>query len=171
MRFDKLTIKAQEAIQDAQAVATRFQHSTLEVDHLLLAMVEQNSGTTRPLLEKVGVDPDRVRTELNDELQKLPKVQGAANYGAAISNRLQKIFNDAFSEAELMQDEYVSTEHLLLSITSYTGDAGKILRGFGATKELVQKAIEDLRGGRRVTDPNAEDKHQALEKNAIDLTP
>jgi ATP-dependent Clp protease ATP-binding subunit ClpB len=170
MRFDKLTIKAQEAIQDAQNVATRFQHSSLDVEHLLIALLEQNGGTSTPLLEKVGVDPDRVRAELNDQMMQYPKVQGAASYGGSISNRLQKVFNDAFSEAERMLDEYVSTEHLLLSTTSDTGDAGKLLRSHGATKELVQKAIEDLRGGRRVTDPNAEDKYQALEKYAIDLT-
>jgi len=170
MRFDKLTIKAQEAVQDAQNIATRFQHSTLDVEHLLLALLEQNGGTTGPLLEKVGVDPDKVRSELNSNLQELPKVQGASNYGAAISNRLQKVFNDAFTEAERMADEYVSTEHLLLAVCSDTGDAGKLLRANGITKDLVQKAVDDLRGGRRVTDPNAEDKYQALEKYAIDLT-
>src|SRR6476620_5670707 len=134
MRFDKLTIKAQEAIQDAQNVATRFQHSNLDVEHLLLALLEQNGGTSRPLLEKVGVDPDRVRAELNDQMMQYPKVQGAASYGGSISNRLQKVFNDAFSEAERMLDEYVSTEHLLLATTSDTGDAGQLLRSHGATK-------------------------------------
>ena len=170
MRFDKLTIKAQEAIQDAQNVATRFQNSTLDVEHLLLALLEQDGGTTGPLLEKVGVDPNRVRAAVSEELARVPKVQGAGNYGSAMSNRLSKVFNDAFSDAEKMQDEYVSTEHLLLATAADTGEAGKILRGEGATKDLIQKAVDDLRAGRRVTDPNAEDKYQALEKYAIDLT-
>ncbi|MEA2553723.1 MAG: ATP-dependent Clp protease ATP-binding subunit ClpB [Fimbriimonadaceae bacterium] len=170
MRFDKLTIKAQEAIQDAQSIAARFQHSTVDVEHLLLGLLEQNGGTSRPLMEKVGTDPDRVRVDLQKNLEELPKVTGAASYGTAFSNRLQKVFNDAFSEADTMGDEYISTEHLLLATTSDTGDAGKLLRSHGVTKELIAQAIEELRGGRRVTDPNAEDKYQALEKYAIDLT-
>ncbi len=170
MRFDKLTIKAQEALQDAQNVATRFQHSTLDVEHLLLALLEQNGGTTNALLEKIGIDADRVRIELNQEMEKLPKVQGAASYGSSMSSRLQKVTNEAFTEADRMKDEYVSTEHLLLALSADTGDAGKLLRANGVTTELVQKAIDDLRGGRRVTDPNAEERYQALEKYAIDLT-
>jgi ATP-dependent Clp protease ATP-binding subunit ClpB len=169
MRFDKLTIRAQEAFQEAQGLTQNYQHSTIEVEHLLLALLIKE-GVTRPLLEKLGVDPDRVISDIKDMLGKAPKVSGASTYGSAISNRLQKIFNESFSIAEKMDDEYVSSEHMLLAIADDTGDAGKILRSFNVKTEDLQKAIDELRGGRKVTDPNAEDRYQALEKYGIDLT-
>jgi ATP-dependent Clp protease ATP-binding subunit ClpB len=170
MRFDKLTIRAQDAIQVAQSVATRFQHSTIEVEHLLLALLEQNEGLARPILEKVGADAGNVRRQVEEELDTVPKVSGAAAYGASMGNRIQRVFNDAFSIAEKMQDEYVSTEHFLLAMTDDTGAIGKILKVNGVAKEALTAAVDDLRGGRRVTDQNAEDRYQALEKYGIDLT-
>ena len=169
MRFDKLTIKVQEALQDAQAIAARHQHSSIDVEHLLSALLDQE-GVARPILEKLSVDPGAVHAELEHDLQASPKVQGAAAYGAQMSSRLQQVFNAAFAEADSMHDEFVSTEHLLLAISDDKATAGKILRSHGVSREHLIAAIEDIRGGRRVTDANAEEKYQALEKYGIDLT-
>src|ERR1044072_5013357 len=170
MRFDKLTIKAQEALQIAQSVAQRFQHSNMEVEHLLLALMEQDGGLTKPLLEKVGADPRRISQELEADLNKAPKIQGAVAHGTNLSTRMQKLVQDAFSLAADMKDEYVATEHFLLAITSEAGFSGKLLRSNGITKDALELAIGDVRGGRRVTDPNAEDRYQALEKYGVDIT-
>jgi ATP-dependent Clp protease ATP-binding subunit ClpB len=169
MRFDKLTIKAQEALSEAQGVATRFQHSTIDVEHLLLALLQQD-GVTRPLLEKLDVDPDFLVQQVEAELEKAPKVTGAASYGASMSGRLTKVFNDAFAEADTMKDEFISTEHVLLAIALEAGSAGKLLKANGVSADQLRLAIEDIRGGKRVTDQSAEDKYQALEKYGIDLT-
>jgi len=170
MRFDKLTVKAQEAIQNGQSEAERLQHSAVDVEHILLALLQEDAGVTRPILQKVGVDPDRVRQEVQADLERQPKVTGGAGYGGTLSGRLQKVFNDAFSIADKLKDDYVSTEHVLLAMADETGFAGRSLRAAGVTRAALEAAIEDVRGGRRVTDPNAEDRYQALEKYGIDLT-
>ncbi|HTQ10595.1 MAG TPA: Clp protease N-terminal domain-containing protein, partial [Fimbriimonadaceae bacterium] len=170
MRFDKLTIKAQEAMQIAQSVAQRYQHSNIEVEHLLLALLEQDGGLTRPLIEKVGADYHRITRELEADLEKSPKVQGQVAHGTNLSTRLQKVVQDAFSVADDMKDDYVSTEHFLLAISSEAGFSGKLLRSNGITTDALELAITDVRGGRRVTDPNAEERYQALEKYGIDIT-
>src|SRR5688500_511611 len=107
MRFDKLTIKVQEAFQDAQAIASRLQHSNIDVEHIILALLEQE-GVTRPILEKLSVDPSAVAHEIEQELERAPKVQGAASYGSSMTGRLQQLFNSAFSEADTLRDEFVS---------------------------------------------------------------
>jgi ATP-dependent Clp protease ATP-binding subunit ClpB len=171
MRFDKLTLKAQNAIEIAQAVASRFQQTNMEPETLLLALLEQPEGLARPILEKVGANPNLLTRDADAELAGTPKVQGAtANYGGSIGSRLQKVFNEAFGIADKMGDEYVSTEHFLLALTDDSGAAGRILKQAGVTKKALDAAIEDLRGGRNVTDQNAEDKYQSLEKYSIDLT-
>jgi ATP-dependent Clp protease ATP-binding subunit ClpB len=170
MRFDKLTIKAQQAFQEAQSTAERLHHTSVDADHLLAALLAQDDGVTRPILEKLSADPQAIRQEIDDELERAPKVQGAANYGSSITGRLQKVFNDAFAEADTLKDDYVSTEHLLVALAGEPGAAGKALRGQGVTKEALLTAIDDIRGGRRVTDENAEQRYQALDKYGIDLT-
>jgi ATP-dependent Clp protease ATP-binding subunit ClpB len=170
MRFDKLTMKAQDAVQAAQSVAEQYKHTSIEVEHLLLALLQQDEGLTKPLLEKLDADPRAIRQEVQQELEKAPKVEGAAGYGAAVSGRLQKVFTDAFREADAMKDEYISSEHLLLGLTDEAGFGGKLLRANGVTKDKLRAAIDDIRGGRRVTDQNPEEKYQALEKYGIDLT-
>ncbi|AIE88005.1 ATP-dependent chaperone ClpB [Fimbriimonas ginsengisoli] len=170
MRLEKLTVKAQEAIRDAQAIATDQQHSALDVEHLLVAMLQQEGGIARPILQKVGADPDLIRREVEGELDRSSKVTGGGNYGESLSNRIQTIFNEAFKEADRRKDEYVSTEHLLLAISEDPGVSGRALRSNGVTKASLSSAIDELRAGRRVTDPNAEDSYQALEKYGIDLT-
>jgi ATP-dependent Clp protease ATP-binding subunit ClpB len=170
VRFDKLTLKAQEALQNAQGIAERMHHSSVDVEHLLLASLQQEEGVVRPLLEKVGADSQGIRGQLEEELEKAPKVSGASSYGGTLTGRLQKAFTTAFSEADSMKDEFVSSEHILLAIAEDQGASGKILRSFGITVEALRTAVDDLRGGRRVTDQNAEDRYQALDKYGIDLT-
>lgn len=170
MRFDKLTLKAQEAIQEAQSFAEKFKHSSVEVEHALFALLSQVEGITKPLLEKLSVDPEIVKAQLQKELDSLPKVSGSVNYGGTIGTRLSKVFTDAFSLADDLKDEYVSTEHMLAAISDEPGVAGKLLRSNGVNKKDLLTAIEDLRGGRRVTSATAEDSYQSLEKYAVDLT-
>jgi ATP-dependent Clp protease ATP-binding subunit ClpB len=170
MRFDKLTLKAQEAVQDAQSLAERLKHSSVEVEHALMALLSQSEGITGPLLEKVGVDAGILKGSLQKELDSLPKISGAASYGGTIGTRLSKVFTDAFSLADQLKDDYVSTEHLLVAISEESGAAGKLLRSNGVTKKDLLAAIEDVRGGRRVTSQTAEESYQALEKYANDLT-
>ncbi len=170
MRFDKLTLKAQDALQTAQTLAERYKQTSVEPEHLLLALLIQDGGLAGPLLEKVGADPGAVRHSIEEALEAMPKVQGAAGYGSSFSNSLSKVFNEAFKEAEHMKDEYVSTEHFLFGLAGDAGNVGKTLRSFGVTRDLLVSASVEIRGGRRVTDQNAEEKYQALDKYGIDLT-
>ena len=170
MRFEKLTLKAQEAFQGAQHLAEELKHQTVDVEHLLVALIQTPDGLSRSLLAKMDADPDRILRETRAGLDALPKVGGAASYGSSISTRLSNVFNDAFSRAEAMKDEFVSTEHLLLAVAGEPGASGKLLRASGVTDTGLLAAIEDVRGGRRVTDQGAEDRYQSLEKYGIDLT-
>ncbi len=170
MRFDKLTLKAQDAFQEAQQAASRYQHSNIDVEHLLLAMLEQPDGVTVPILEKLGVNPNELRRQVEVELEKAAKVSGAASHGSGMSGRLTKVFNDAFSEASKLEDEYISSEHFLISLADEPGFSGKLLRSMGVTKAALLKAVQEIRGGRKITDQNAEDRYQSLEKYGNDLT-
>ncbi len=170
MRFDKLTLRAQDAFQSAQNLATEMQHPNIDVEHLLLALLEQTDGIARPILEKLSADPSAISASIRKELTRQPKVQGGAGHGANIASRLQKVFNDAFAEAAAMHDDYVSTDHFLLAISQEAGFAGKELKSNGVTSDLLKIAIEEIRGGRRVTDPSSEDNYRSLEKYGIDLT-
>ncbi len=171
MRFEKLTLKSQEAFQSAQQAAVDYQHQTIDAEHLLLGLLRQDGGVVRPLLEKASLEPEALVREVEQELGRLPKVQGqSATYGASMTGRLQQVFNDAFRLAESMKDEYVSTEHLLLALVEEKGTSGRLLRAGGLTTKDLQRAIAEIRGGSRVTDTNAEDRYQSLEKYGIDLT-
>ncbi len=170
MRFDKLTVKAQEAFQAAQEIASKHQQANVDAAHLLLGLIQQDGGTTTPLLNKISVDPLMVSAAISREIERLPKIQNAASYGNAIGNDLQRVFTDAFTEADKMTDDYVSGEHLLLALVDDKGVAGRTLRELGASKKDLQVAVDELRKGRRVTNPNADEHFQALEKYGIDLT-
>jgi len=170
MRFDKLTLKAQDAVQAAQELAVQMQHASFDIEHLLVALLRQDEGLVKPLLEKLSADSATILQTVETELARQPKVQGAAQHGATIGQRLQKVFNDAFSEASKLGDEFVSTEHFLLGILGDAGFSGKALRAHGVTRENLLAAIDDIRGGRRVTSQSAEDQFQALDKYGIDLT-
>jgi ATP-dependent Clp protease ATP-binding subunit ClpB len=168
--MDKLTLKAQEAVQMAQGVAERFQHSSIDSEHLLVAMVSQEGGITGPILDKVGAPRNAILSALEGDLARMAKVQGGSGYGSSMSNRVSGIFNRAFKLAEEMKDDYVSVDHFLLAISEDQGSAGKTLRQFGASQDVLRKAIEEIRGGRRVTTADPEGQYQALEKYGIDLT-
>ena len=167
MRFDKFTFKAQESIQQAQKLAEEHQHQTIDVEHLLLALVEQAEGVVQPVLRKMGTNPSQVAQRLKEELRRLPQVSGVPEGQTHITSRLEKILNAALSEAERLKDEYVSTEHLLLAIAEERGGAvGRLLRELGVTKDGIYAALQEIRGGQRVTDQAPEEKYQALERYA-----
>ncbi len=170
MRFDKFTLKAQEAIQEVQNIAQRMGHQQVEPEHILKAIISQGEGIIPLLLKKIGTDPTAIEAEIDRHLDTQPKVYGVAGQ-IYISPRSKEVFDKAFSEAEAMRDEYVSLEHLLLAIAEDTkGPAGKILKRNGVSRDSILKALKDIRGVHRITDPNPEDKYQALERFGKDLT-
>jgi ATP-dependent Clp protease ATP-binding subunit ClpB len=162
-----LTTKAQEVLQAAQALARRRDHQAIDVEHLVLALLEQEDGIARPVLEKIGADLALVASRIEDELRAVPKVQGAEPY---MANRLMKLIDRAEDEAKKLKDEYVSTEHLLVAAAEDRGGAGESLRSAGARADRVREAVRGVRGGGRVTSPEAESQYRALEKYARDLT-
>jgi ATP-dependent Clp protease ATP-binding subunit ClpB len=171
MRMDKLTIKAQEAVQQAQSLAERSQNVQIDVEHLLAALLQQTDGVTGPLLQKLGVNVGLLAQQVEAEIGRLPKVSGSAEHGASLTPRLRTVLNSAFTEAERMKDEYVSTEHLLLGIAADTqGGAARLLKAQGVTPDKLLQALRDVRGSQRVTDQNPEEKYQALERYGRDLT-
>jgi ATP-dependent Clp protease ATP-binding subunit ClpB len=168
MRLDKFTLRGQEAIQAGIELAERNQNQQVEPEHLLCAMLEQAEGIVRPLLGKLGANVQVVLNDCQAAVARFPRVQGGQQY---FSPRLTQIFTAAEKLAEKMQDEYISTEHLLLAIADEKdGAGGKLLRQHGVTKDDLLKAIEQTRGGSRITDQNAESNYQALAKYARDLT-
>ena len=168
-RFDKFTVKAQEALQATQEAASRYGNQQLEPVHLLLALVEQPEGTVPAILERVGVRPAAVLQEAEKSIETLPKVGGTSDHH--LSPALKEIFDQAFKETEAFKDEFVSTEHLLLALTRKAkSPAGTILARLGITHDAILKALVAVRGSQRVTDPNPEAKYQALERYARDLT-
>jgi ATP-dependent Clp protease ATP-binding subunit ClpB len=169
MRFDKFTIKSQELIQNAQTLATQYNHQQIEPEHLLTAMLSEKEGVAQAILNKLGVSPGSVTQKTTEALKRLPKVTGGGTGYA--SPATQKIMEAAFAQAAKMKDEYVNTEHLLLAIADDKNcEAGKILQRVGVTRENVLKVLMDIRGHQRITDPNPEEKYQALEKFSRDLT-
>ena len=169
MRFDRFTIRGQEAIQEGIGVAEKNQNQQFEPEHLLSAMFQQKEGVVKPILGKIGANVATILSEIEAAIEKFPKVSGTQQQ--FFSPRITTIFQNAQKEAEAMQDEYISTEHLLMTIADEKdGDAGRILRSNGVTKEDLIKVVEQMRGGSRITDQNAEENFQALEKYAQDLT-
>ncbi len=169
IRFDKFTLKAQEAVQSAQSLADQANHQQIEPGHLLLALIQQQEGVVGPLLAKLGVRAEAIQREVEEELRRLPQVRGGG--GQYMSPRLKEVFNRGWAEAERLKDEYCSTEHLLLALAQdKDGAAGQILRRHGVSPEAIYRALVDVRGTQRVTDPNPEAKYQALERYSRDLT-
>src|ERR671916_557125 len=168
MRLERFTLRGQEAIQSAIEAAERNQHQQVEPEHLLVAMLEQPEGIVRPVLGKLGANVAVVLNDTQAAVARFPRVQGGQQY---FSSRLSQIFTASQKQADQMQDEFISTEHLLLAIVEEKdGDAGKILRQHGVNREDLFKVIEQMRGGTRITDQNAEQNYQALSKYARDLT-
>jgi ATP-dependent Clp protease ATP-binding subunit ClpB len=169
-RLDKLTQKAQEALQQTQAIAEKSESQVMYPLHLLVALAEEKEGIVRPVLEKCGVHPDAVVTEARRLLGTLPKTSGMQP-GMYLAQPLNQVLEHAFDEAGRFKDEFVSTEHLLLSLAQQRGDpAGQLLDKAGATHDAILKALVSIRGSQRITDQNPETKYQALERYAHDLT-
>ena len=169
LRYDKLTVKAQEALQEAQEVAARAAQQQVEPVHILAALLEQSDGLVAPLLSKLGVSPEAVSAELRREMDHLPKVSGAAQQ--FLSPASNEVLSKAFDEATSFKDEYVSTEHILLAIANLPADpAGALLARSGASRDAILRALLSVRGSHRVTSQNPETTYRALEQYARDLT-
>ena len=166
MNFNKLTVKAQEAVVEAQNLARGAGNPEVTPEHLLVAMLRQEGGIVAPILNKLGLNPATIEAEAAAEVAKFSKV-GGASAEPMVSASLRKIFDDAFKSADDFKDEYVSTEHFLLSIAQ---SKERVLANHGVTADAVLKALQSVRGTQRVTDQNPEDKYQALERYARDLT-
>ncbi len=171
MRFDKFTLKAQEVVQAAQQLAERYGHQQIEPEHLVRAILDQSEGVVPPLLGKIGADKGQLVQSFEAALEKIPRISGSGLGQVYISSRSKSVLDKAFSEAEQMRDEYVSLEHILLAVTQEKeGEASRLLARPGITRDTILKALVDIRGGQRITDPNPEDKFQALERFSRDLT-
>ena len=170
IRWDKFTVKSQEAAQAASQIAGEHGNPELLTLHLLAALLADKESIVVPVLEKVGVPTSQLQAKVQEALDKLPKVSGG-NGQPGISTALNKVFEQAFKEAEHFKDEYVSTEHLLLALAQQKNDGAQLLlASFGATHDAILKSLSSVRGSARVTDQNPEAKFQALEKYAKDLT-
>ena len=171
MRFDKFTIKAQEALQEAQAVAEKHEHQQVEPEHLLLALLEQSEGIIPQIFQKLGVSLPNLTARVEEALGQIPKVYGGGTGQVYISPRLKKVLDSSFQEAERLKDAYVSTEHMLLAIIEEKGGAaGRILNSQGAGRDDIYKVLMTIRGSQRVTDQSPEEKYQALARYTRDLT-
>jgi ATP-dependent Clp protease ATP-binding subunit ClpB len=169
-RFDKLTQKAQEAVQQAQGIAGENGNQAVHPLHLLIALTSEREGIVRPVLEKCGVQPDALLSEAQREIAGIPKIMGQPA-GLYVAPILQQVFDAASKEAEQFKDEFISTEHLLLGVVDQKYDpAGSLLNKLGANHDAILKALVAVRGTQRVTDQNPESKYQALERYALDLT-
>jgi ATP-dependent Clp protease ATP-binding subunit ClpB len=166
MNFNKLTVKAQEAVAEAQNLARGAGNPEVTPEHLLVALLRQEGGIVTPILNKLGLNPGQIEAEAAAEIAKYSKV-GGASAEPMVSSALRKIFDAAFKAADDFKDEYVSTEHLLLGLSQ---NKNEILRRHGVTPDALLKALQSVRGTQRVTDQNPEDKYQALERYARDLT-
>jgi ATP-dependent Clp protease ATP-binding subunit ClpB len=171
IRWDKFTVKAQEAIQRANELAGEHGNSELAPLHLLAALVEDKEGIVAPVLEKIGIGPQAVLSDLYKEIEKLPKVSGTSGaQQPSMSSQINQVLEKSFKEADTFKDEYVSTEHMLLALTDLKRDpAQQLLARYGATHDAILKALTAVRGSQRITDQNPEAKYQALERYARDL--
>jgi len=167
MRSDKLTVKSTEAIGEAQEIARQAGQQEVDVEHVLLALLRQDDGVVPAILNKVGLAPATVGTQLAEAIERRPRSSGGRQF---LADRLDKLVNTAFDEAAKLKDEYVSTEHLLLAAVGDKKAAGKILRDAGLTRDVVLQALTAVRGSHRVTDQNPENTFQSLEKFGRDLT-
>ncbi len=170
MKLDRFTIKSNEALALAEAIAGEAQNQEVTVEHLLLALLEAEGGIVVPILKKIGVDSGAMHAQLKEAVKKIPKVYGSASAGAYLSHRLKSVLDHAAKEADGLKDEFISTEHLLLAIASDTdGTSSKVLSSNGVTREAVLKSLVSVRGSQRVVDQTPEDKYQALSKYTRDL--
>ena len=166
IRLDKLTIKAQEALQSAQEIAQKLNHQEVDAEHMLSALIQQPDGLVRPLLDKLGANPDGLLRSLDEALNRRSQVHGIDSTQIYFSKALRTALDAAFAQADKLKDQYVSTEHVLLGIAETTN----LLKTQGVTPAAILKALREVRGTAQVTDQNPEDKYQALTKYGRDLT-
>src|SRR5213593_527328 len=169
MRIDKYTQKMQEALQGAQDLASQANHPEITNEHFLSALLDQSNGIARPLLEKIGADVDQLRDRLHTELERRPKIHGAAA-DLRLSNELRTVLDTAEKEMSKLKDEFTSAEHYLLALAGSNVPAAKLLKDFGVTRDQLMQGLQQVRGSQRVTEQNPEGKYQALEKYGRDLT-
>ncbi len=169
--INKLTEKAREALVSAQQLASAGQHSEIDVEHVVLALLRQTDGVAPQIVSRLGGNVEQLSNLLQERLNQLPKVYGA-NRQPYLSQRLDNVLNNAQSEADRLRDEFVSCEHILLSAVdeAENGFAGRTLRAAGVTREAIYQVLTSIRGGQRVTDQNPEGKYASLEKYGRDLT-
>jgi len=170
MQFDKFTIKSQEAVQESQSIAEKNGHQEITPGHLLAALLEQKDGVIIPVLQKMGVNLASLKDDAKNLLNNLPKVSGSGFGQVYASQSFKKVLDQSFSLAANMQDEYVSQEHLILALLVEKGAAADTLQKHGVNRDAFLQALVSIRGNQRVTDPNPEEKYQALEKYARNLT-
>src|SRR5579864_5076234 len=172
MDFNRFTEKLQEAVRSAQSVATQHGNQQLEVEHLLLALLQQEGGLARSILNKSDIQVDSLRSRFQQEIDRLPKVSGPTGGPDQIyvTPRITKLLTDAEEEAKRLKDEYTSVEHVLLATTDDKGAAGKLFKEFGISRERLMRALQEVRGSQRVTTQNPEATYEALEKYGRDLT-
>src|SRR6266581_2072352 len=169
MRIDKYTQKMQEALQGAQDLASQANHPEITNEHFFSALLDQGEGITRPLLERIGANVDQLRERLRAELERRPKIQGAAT-DLRLSNELRSVLDNAEKEMSKLKDEFTSAEHYLLALAGANLPAAKLLKDSGVTRDRLMQGLQQVRGSQRVTDQNPEGKYQALEKYGRDLT-
>jgi ATP-dependent Clp protease ATP-binding subunit ClpB len=169
MRIDKFTQKMQEALQAAQDLASQANHQEITNEHFLSALLDQSDGITRPLLEKIGTNVEQLRERLRSELERRPKIHGAA-VDLRLSNELRSVLDGSEKEMSKLKDEFTSAEHYLLALAGANVPAAKSLKDLGVTRDKLMQALQQVRGSQRVTDQNPEGKYQTLEKYGRDLT-
>ena len=169
--MDKFTLKSQEALQEAQKIAERKGNQQIDAEHLLMALLHDTEGVVYQILKRIGISTESLRKDMNEIIDKFPKVIGATPVGQVyISPRLKKVFEVAEEHAKHLQDEYISVEHLLGALIEIGGACSDLLKKYGASKDKILAAMREIRGTQRVTDPNPEEKYQALKKYSRDLT-
>jgi len=170
-KFDKFTIKAQEAIGEAQQIASSYNHQEIKSEHFLLALINQKDGVIPSILQKLEINPEELKVKLEKLLEKIPQVYGGSGEQQHIGNELNNILNAAQQEAQKVKDEFVSTEHLFIALAEAEGTrVGDLLKEEGINKDKIYQALVNIRGNQRVTDQNPEEKYQALERYSRDLT-
>ena len=170
MSMDKLTIKSREALVTSQNLAATFSHQTLKPEHLFIALAEQSDGTVPQILEKVGITPKKLISEVEILLEKTPKVTGTSSLDIYMSDEFKKTMDEAYKRAQVLKDEYISAEHFLLAMVESKSELSRILNKFGLNLDSILKSLEDIRGTQRITDENPEDKYQTIKRYCINLT-
>ncbi len=168
--FDKLTIKAQETVQNAVEIAQNYNNQIVEPEHLFAAMLQDAGGVAESMIQKTGANVSLLKVKIGELLEALPKVTGAGVGNQQLSMATAKLLDKAAEEARNLKDEFISTEHLLLALTEDDGKVGQLLRDNGISRDIVLTALKDIRGSQRVTSQNAEDTYQSLKKFGRDLT-